>query len=90
MEHSERAKDDHSPARSQKAEPQDEDGDAESEEEKPLLGNIQRGDHNAGIHLKWSKWRRGLVVCVLWLAQVVMTSAYSLVGPFFPLEVHII
>ena len=37
--------------------------------------------------LSWNKWSRGVVVCVLWLAQVVTTSAYSLVAPFFPLEV---
>ena len=35
----------------------------------------------------WGKWRRGLIVCVLWLAQVIIISAYSLVAPFFPLEV---
>ena len=33
------------------------------------------------------KWRSVLVVCVLWFAQMIITSAYSLVAPFFPKEV---
>ena len=33
------------------------------------------------------KWRRWLLAGVLWLAQVFMTSAYSLISSFFPIEV---
>lgn len=89
--HSDRVfKDDRLPIHSQKADEEEEEED-ESGEERALLSNSQKGDIiQNDTHLTWSKWRRGLVVCVLWLAQAVMTSAYSLVGPFFPLQVYIL
>ena len=61
------------------------------DEQQPLLGQeySKKEGESSSTHLVWGKWRRGLVVCVLWLAQVLITSAYSLVGPFLPLEVHV-
>ena len=35
---------------------------------------------------EWN-WRNIALVCVLWLVQVFMSSAYSLIAPFFPSEV---
>ena len=46
----------------------------------------ESGDDGSQGDVQWSRWRRWLVLFVLWLAQVFMTSAYSLVAPFFPLE----
>ena len=39
-----------------------------------------------GSLCEW-KWRRWLLAGVLWLAQVFMTSAYSMISSFFPTEV---
>ena len=57
-------------------------------EKRPLLpGSDSSVETGEGGSVQWRRWRRWVVLCVLWLAQVVMTSAYSLVAPFFPLEV---
>lgn len=58
------------------------------EEKRPLLGDREeqvKGKTKGKLSkLKWRKW---LLVCELWLAQVFMVSAYSLIAPFFPSEV---
>lgn len=60
------------------------------EEKRPLLGDREeqvKGKTKGKLSkLKWRKW---LLVCELWLAQVFMVSAYSLIAPFFPSEVHV-
>lgn len=88
--HSEAAQDDNSLIRVQKAEPYVEEGDGEGEEERPLLDGSQKKGVTNDSRFVWSTWRRGLVLCILWLAQVVMTAAYSLIGPFFPLQVLVV
>ena len=62
--------------------------DHDGEEQRPLLAGAKDGDpEKKNGDIQWSSWRRWVVLCALWLAQVFMTSAYSLIAPFFPLEV---
>ena len=66
-----------------KVEPVEEDG-----ERQPLLGNRERQVKEKTKLKPWKwKWRKWLLVCVLWLAQMFMASAYSLIAPFFPTTV---
>ena len=70
--------------------------DEEHEEKCRLLGSRDRVEKEpVKVKFKsgWRKavsewnWRNIALVCVLWLVQVFMTSAYSLIAPFFPSEV---
>ena len=61
-----------------------------------LLGSrdgVEKEPVKVKLKSRWKKavlgwnWRNVALVCVLWLVQVFMTSAYSLIAPFFPSEV---
>ena len=71
-----------SPSPSEKGE-SDKDDDGER---RPLLDK-DSGKEAESKRGERVKWRSVLVVCVLWFAQIIITSAYSLVAPFFPKEV---
>ena len=60
---------------------------------RPVLGDEsgeEEGEKGDPIRkkLSWGILRNILIVCELWLVQVFVTSAYSMVGPFFPVEVR--
>ena len=71
-----------SPSPSEKGE-SDKDDDGER---RPLLDK-DRGKEAETKRGERVKWRSVVVVCVLWFAQMIIASAYSLVAPFFPNEV---
>ena len=72
-----------SPSPSEKGE-SDKDDDGER---RPLLDK-DRGKEAETKRGERVKWRSVLVACVLWFTQIIITSAYSLVAPFFPNEVY--
>ena len=59
------------------------------DEKQPLLADREEQvKGKATRKLSKLKWRKWLLVCELWVAQVFMVSAYSLIAPFFPSEVE--
>ena len=71
------------PSPSEKERESDKDDDGER---RPLLDK-DSGKEAESKRGERVKWRSVLVACVLWFAQIIITSAYSLVAPFFPNEV---
>jgi hypothetical protein len=44
------------------------------------------GGEPAGKELRWEAWKGVLIVCLLWAVGVFTSSAYSIVGSFFPIK----
>ena len=56
--------------------------------EESSSGAVEGSDSDGGESRKlWEKWRSVLVVCLLMLVIGFEAAAYSLVGPFLPIQV---
>ena len=65
---------------------------SDDRELRPILGgesSAEEGESRKSIskQLSWGMLRNVLIACELWLVQVLVSSAYSIIGPFFPTEV---
>ena len=62
---------------------------SDDRELRPILGGESSAEEgeSRSKQLSWGMLRNVLIACELWLVQVLVSSAYSIIGPFFPTEV---